>query len=89
MLIKDQKLVLLKCSEHDGTRRTGEKFKFVTAKLLDDDANVLPLRFSRAIQGDRVLFNELLLKIGHEIHCDFVITPNDRFSLNGTITKVY
>ena len=59
MLIKNQKVKMLKCVRHEGVKKNGEKYLFYSASFLDEGSNVLRMNFSNSLSANTELTSKL------------------------------
>jgi len=87
MLIKNQKVKLLRAVRHEGTKKNGEKYLFYSASFLDDGANVIKMNFSNSLSEDKKITDKVDNVKEVPVAIDFQIYQSG-FQLRGTVVDI-
>jgi hypothetical protein len=88
MLIKNQKLMLLKTFKREGVKKNSdEHYLFYVGNFLDDEGAVLPIKFSQDVVDNKALWPKLLAGVKLPVEIDLALYPS-AFKLSGTVAKV-
>jgi hypothetical protein len=87
MLIKQQKIKLLRAVRHQGQKKNGDDYLFYSGSWLDDESNVLKMNLSNELSKDIKVTKILDTAKELPVIIDVVVYQSG-FNLRGTVVKL-
>jgi len=87
MLVKQQKIKLLRAVRHEGKKKNGDEYLFYSASFLDDESNVLKMNLSNEMSKNLKVTKILDTAKEIPVIIDVVIYQSG-FNLRGTVVNL-